>query len=173
MKARVLDILFPLEVTPIPYFTKMVLRFGDSDTQLVAVIYPGAKCELLQYSLSGPQNASLSQVIAKMVAENPNVKGEDISNKFKVDVKRSVIDYAALEGELEKLRTIRISPRLATRASLDNAYDYEYWFDTWQESVHYNIRGPFNRTNQDELVKWMVGFRMNLPSLVKAPSTKR
>src|SRR5271163_2498642 len=32
MKARVLDILFPLDVTPKPYFLKMILRFGDSGT---------------------------------------------------------------------------------------------------------------------------------------------
>ncbi len=32
MKAQVLDALFSLDVAPKPYFLKMILRFGDSDT---------------------------------------------------------------------------------------------------------------------------------------------
>jgi hypothetical protein len=43
MKAQVLDAVFPVQVEPKPYLLKMVLRFGDSDTQMTIVVYPGAK----------------------------------------------------------------------------------------------------------------------------------
>ena len=68
MKARVLDILFPLDVAPKPYFLKMILRFGDSDTQLIVVVYPGGKSELIRYSFAGMGEGKLSQLISKMLA---------------------------------------------------------------------------------------------------------
>lgn len=97
MKARVLDVLFPLDVAPKPYFLKMVLRFSDSDTQLVVVVYPDKekywvrKCEITSYVLEGMGKGQLSQLISKMVAENPNVKEQEIAAKLKVDITRSSI----------------------------------------------------------------------------------
>jgi hypothetical protein len=70
-KARVLDLLFPLDVTPDPYLTKLALRFGDSDTQLVVLIYPvypvqpGGRAQIIRYSLAGMGDGELSQLISK------------------------------------------------------------------------------------------------------------
>jgi hypothetical protein len=71
MKAQVLDLAFPLNVSAKPFLSKMVLRFGDSDTQITVVTYPGGKSELIRYSLAGMTSGGLSQLISKMVAENP------------------------------------------------------------------------------------------------------
>jgi hypothetical protein len=83
MKARVLDILFPLDVGPTPHFSKMVLRFSDSDTQIVVVTYPGGKSELIRYGLAGTKSGEPSPLISKMVAENPDLKEQDITDLLK------------------------------------------------------------------------------------------
>ncbi len=173
MKARVLDILFPLDVAPKPYFSKMILRFGDSGTQLVVVVYPGGKSELIRYSLAGTSGGEFSQLISKMVAENPDVKEQEIAAKFKVDVYRSPIEHEALNRALDELKAVRIPPILASRVAVDEFSEYEYWYDNWQESVHYTITGPFKNTPQDELVQWMIRFRANLPYLFKASSAPK
>ncbi len=178
MKARVLDILFPLDVTSTPYFSKMILRFGDSDTQLVVLIYPtypvhaGGQAELIRYSVAGTGNSDLPQFISNMVAQNPNVTDREIAAKLKVDVTRSPIGYEALDRFLKKLKAIRISPILASRVAVDESSEYEFWYDTWQESVHYTLTGPFHNGPQDQLGRWMIKFRADLPNLLKASAPK-
>jgi hypothetical protein len=174
MKARVLEILFPLDVTPKPYFQKMVLRFSDSETQLVVVVYPDKdkywirKCEITGYGLDGMGKDGLSQFISKMVAENPNVKAQEIAARVKVNITRSSVPLEALDRPLDELKTIRISPVLADRVSVDEFSEYEFWYDNWQESVHYVITSPFGNDPQDQLGRWMTKFRDKLPSLLKA-----
>jgi hypothetical protein len=174
VKARVLDILFPLDVAPKPYFLKMVLRFGDSETQLVVLVYPDdekywiRRSEVIDYKLRGMSKGELSQLISKMVAENRSVRAEDIAAKVKVDVSRSPVDPEALYHALDELKPVRISPILADRIAVDDVSEYEYWYDNWQESVHYTIAGPFKDGPQDQLVQWMIRFRANLPNLLKA-----
>ena len=157
MKARVLEILFPLDVTPKPYFQKMVLRFSDSDTQLVVVVYPDkdkywvVKCEITSYGLEGMGKGGLSQFISKMVAENPNVKDQEIAAKLKVNITRFSVPLEALDRALDELKIIRISPVLADRVSVDEYSEYEFWYDNWQESVRYVITSPFENDPQDQL----------------------
>jgi hypothetical protein len=172
-KARVLEILFPLDVTTRPYFQKMVLRFSDSDTQLVIVVYPDKdkywvrKCEITSYGLEGMAKGGLSQFISKMVAENPNVKDQEIAAKLKVNTSHFFVPLEALDRSLDELKTIRISPALADRVSVDDFSEYEFWYDNWQESVHYVITSPFGKDSQDQLGRWMAKFRDNLPNLLK------
>lgn len=166
MKARVLNLLFPLDVTPGSYFLKMVLRFDDPDTQLVIVTYSGGRSEMIRYSLAGLGNVDLSQFISKMVAENPDVKEQAIAEKLKVDIRRSPIKQEALNRLLNELRAIRISPILASRIAVDDYSEYEFWCDTGQESVHYAITGPFGTAHQDKLGQWMMRVRANLPVLL-------
>jgi hypothetical protein len=178
MKARVLDILFPMDVAPKSYFLKMTLRFGDSDTQLVVVIYPDKgkywvrRCEITRYALAGMGEGQLSQLISRMVAENPDVREQEIAAKLKVEVTRSPIDYEALDRALKDLKAVRISPILASRVAVDEYSEYEYWYDGGQESVHYVITGPFKGDPQDQLVQWMIRFRANLPEMLKTPAVQ-
>lgn len=173
MKSRVLDILFPLDVAPTPYFSKMVLRFSDSDTQLVVVVYPGGKGELIRYTLAGVKSGELSQLISKMVAENPKVTDREIAAKLKVDVDRSPVEHEALNRALDELKAIRISPVLESRVAVDEYSEYEFWYDTWQESVHYTITSPAGNAAQDKLSQWMTKFRASVPNLVKASLTPK
>jgi len=174
VKARVLDILFPLDVAPKPYFQKIVLRFSDSDTQLVVVVYPDKdkywvrKCEITRYALEGMRKGELSQFISKMVAENPNVKEQDIAAKLKVDISRSFVPLDAFKSALDGLKAIRIPPVFADRVAVDEYSEYEFWYDNWQESVHYTLTGPFNDAPQGKLVQWMIKFRATVPNLLKA-----
>src|SRR5271157_2883822 len=75
MKARVLDILFPLDAAERPYFLKMILRYGDSDTQLVVLVYPDRdkywirRYEMISYSLTEMGNGGLAEFISKVVTE--------------------------------------------------------------------------------------------------------
>jgi hypothetical protein len=173
MKARVLDILFPLDVGPTPYFSKMVLRFSDSDTQLVVVTYSGGKSELIRYGVAGTKSGELAHLISKMVAENPDLKEQDIAAKLKVDVNRLPIDSEALNRALNELKAIRISPVLASRVAVDEYSEYEFWYDNWQESVHYTITSPFGNAAQDKLGEWMVKFRASVPDLLKSGSASK
>lgn len=176
IKARVLDLVYPLDVAPRPYLMKLVLRFGDSDTQLVVLIYPvypvhpGGRAEIIRYSLAGMGDGELSQLISKMVAQNPDVTDREIAAKLKVNVTRSPIEYNALNRALKDLKAVRISPILASRVAVDEYSEYEYWYDGGQESVHYTITGPFKGDPQDQLVQWMIKFRASFPDLMKPPS---
>ena len=174
MKTRVLDLLFPLNVTPEPYFAKMILRFGDSDTQLVVVVYPGGKSELIRFSLAGTSSRELSHLISKMTAENPTVREQEIAAKLKVDVTRSPIEHEAFNRVIDELKVIRISPVLANRVAVDESSEYEFWYDTWQESVHYTITGPFGDDPQDQLGRWMIKFKVESPpDLLRASSAPK
>jgi TonB family protein len=171
--ARVLDNLFPLEVEQNPYFLKLILRFGDSDEQVVVVIYPDKekywvrRCEVTKYSLDGRDNKSLSQIVSKMIAQYPDVTPQEIAAKLRLKVSRSSIAPEALNPALDELKTIRIPPVLADRVAVDEYSEYEYWYDNWQESVHYSLVGDSGREPQDRLWRWMVKFRASLPDLLR------
>jgi hypothetical protein len=166
MKSRVLDILFPLDVAP--YFSKMVLRFSDSDTQLVVVVYPGGKGELIRYSVAGVKGGELSQLISRMVAEKPKLTDREIAAKLKVDLSRWPVEPGALNRALDELKAIRISPVLKSRVAVDEYSEYEFWYDTGQERVYCAIISPFGNDPQDKLGSWMTKFRDNVPSMLKA-----
>jgi hypothetical protein len=171
MRAQVLDALFPLEVGPKPYFLKMVLRYGDSDTQFTVVIYPGANSEIIRYQLADMNRDELERVISKAIADNPRVKPQEIAAKLKVDVTRSPVNYETTLGPaIEELKSIRISPVLANRISVDDFSEYGFWYDTWQELVHYTIVSPFENEPQDELGKWMRRFRAKAEEWLKESS---
>jgi hypothetical protein len=173
MEARVLNILFPLDVSPKPYFSKMVLRFTDSDMQLVVLTYPDKekywirRCEITSYSLEGMAKRDLDQFIYKMIAENPNVKEQEIAAKLRVRVTSYLIAPEALKHSLDQLRAVRISPVLVDRVTVDEYSEYEYWYDNGQESVHYAIANGGGNDPQDQLGRWMVNFRSNLPASLK------
>jgi hypothetical protein len=159
LKAEVLDLVFPLDVEPRPYLQKVILRFGDTDTQLTAVVYPGGRAELIRYTLAGMEAGQLSQMIMRLTESNAAVTAEEIAGKLKVEVRRSPVNYQALSDALKKLQSIRISPILPGRIAVDDSSEYEFWHDTWQESVHYVINGPGTKAPVDELVGWMIRFR--------------
>lgn len=178
-KARVLDILFPLDVEPKASLEMMILRFGDSDTQLVVVVYPDKdkywirRYDVISYTLRGMKEGQLSEMISKMGAENPSITAEEIAAKIKVDVARSPIDSDLLKRAFDELKGVRISPLLGNRVAVDEYSEYQYWYSGGQESVHYTITGPFKGDPQDKLVQWMIKFRANLPNLLKASSTTK
>jgi hypothetical protein len=173
MKARVLNLVFPLDAAPPPYFWKIILRFSDPDAQIVVVVHPGGKSEVVSYDLAGMGNKELSRLILKMLAEDPDVTDKDLAAKLKVDVNRFTIDYETLSRSVNKLRAIRIPPITPTWICIDECPTFEYWYDDAQESVHYTIVGDFKDSPQNRLVQWMVKFREKLPDLTKlAPASE-
>lgn len=177
-ESRVLEILFPRD-TPDRYFEKVVMRFWDTDTQIVIVVYPaypphpGGQAEIIRYSLVGTSSEEFWQMISNMEKSNPNITAEQIATKFKVDVSRSPIDYKVLKRSLKELQSLQISPALENRIGLDNVSIYEFWYDTGQESVHYTILDPSGDDHQDKLGRWMEKFRRNLPGLLKSGSSQK
>ncbi len=176
MKERVLDVLFPVEDRTPPYLTKMTLRYGDTDTQLVVLTYfaypkrPGGQAEVIRYSIAGMEKGGLSNFVDKSVAQRPGVTASEIAAMLKVNVAHLSVDYDLLMRLTKDLKDIRIAPVLQTRVAVDNYSQYDYWFDTGQEFVHYSITGPSNGSPQDRLVEWMIRFRTRLPDLVKPSS---
>jgi hypothetical protein len=178
IKDRVFDRLFWLDTASSPFLTKMTLRYGDSDTQLVVLTYPvypvhpGGQAELISCTITGMGSDNLSQFISKMAARSPSVTDQEIAAKLKVVVKRSPIGYEALRRFLDELEAIRISPMLGNRIAVDEYSEYEFWYNRGQESVHYKLVGPFKDDPQDKLVQWMVRFRAGVPELMSAASAK-
>jgi hypothetical protein len=156
------------------HFSKTTLRYGDSDSQLVVLTYPvypvhpGGPAEIISYTVTGMGSDNLAQFISKMAAQNPSVTDQEIAAKLKVEVKRSPISYEALKRSLDDLKATRISPMLASRVAVDEYSEYQFWYNTGQESVHYVITSPFGNDPQDQLGKWMTKFRDNVPNLLKA-----
>jgi hypothetical protein len=179
MRDRVLDLLFRSDAVSAPFFSKMTLRYGDSDSQLVVVTYPvypvhpGGQAEVISYTITGMGSDNLAQFISKMAAQNPNVTDQEIAAKLKVEVKRSPIRYEGLKRFLDELEAIRISPMLASRVAVDEYSEYQFWYNNGQESVHYTVVGPFKDDPQDKLVQWMIRFRTGVPELMSAASAKR
>ena len=173
-KGQVLDAVFPMAAGPDTYFSKMILRFGDSETQLMVVVIPGEKCVVTYYRLLGFSGDDLNNLISKMVTEHPEVSAQEIAAKLNVDVARTTIDYdATLAPAIRPLKSIRISPVLAGRVSVDAFSEYEFYYATGQESVHYVIVSPFQREPQDELGKWMLTFRAKAMEWLKLNPAKR
>lgn len=178
MKERVLDFVFRSDAVTSPFLSKMTLRFGDTNTQIVVLTYrsypvhPGGQAEAISYTITGMGNDSLSQFISKTVAQNPNVTEQEIAAKLKVEVKRSPIRREVLSRFLDDLKAIRISPVLKSRVAMDDVSEYEYWYDTGSESVHYKVVGPFKDDPQDKLVQWMIRFRTGISGSVNAASVK-
>lgn len=178
MKDRILDLLFRSGDVTGPFLSKMTLRYGEFDSQLVVVTYPvypvhpGGQAEVISYTITGMGSDNLSQFISKMAAQNPNVTDHEIAAKLKVEVKRSAIRYEALSRFLDDLKAIRISPVLASRVAVDEYSEYEFWYNNGQESVHYKVVGPFKDDPQDKLVQWMIRFRRGVPELASAASAK-
>ncbi|SRR6266568_569862 len=179
MRDRVLDLLFRSDAVSAPFFSKMTLRYGDSDSQLVVLTYPvypvhpGGQAEVINYTITGMGSDNLSQFISKMAAQNPSVTDQEIVAKLKVKVKCSPISYEALKRFLDELEAIRISPMLASRVAVDEYSEYQFWYNNGQESVHYKVVGPFKDDPQDKLVQWMIRFRTGVPELISAASAKR
>jgi YD repeat-containing protein len=163
LKAQVLDALFPIEVEPRPYLTKMALRFGDENRQIIIVVYPGRKVEFIQFRIADVPTGEFERLVSKAVAESPGAKAIDIAETFKVQTTRSSIDYdTVLRPALEELATIRLSPRLPGRIGLDQFSEFDFWYDTWQESVHYTLIGPYEGAGEDALLAWMVKLRATI-----------
>lgn len=167
MKSRVLNELFPVLDSTDLYHVKLVARYGDVDTQLAIVVYPGAKCELIRYSIAGISRGELSRRIDEWVTGNPGVTAREIAGKVKVETERRPVAYAVVEKLLKGLDAVRISPLLLSRTALDDASQYDFWYDTGQEAVHYRLYGPFNRADQDKLVQWMIRFRAEAADYMK------
>ncbi len=177
MKDRVLDALFAKEVSTSPFLTKLTMRFGDTDTQLVVITYPiypthpGGRAEAIKYSVAGTGNGVLSEFIESIVKQKPDVTAREIADKLQINVTRFLIDYDALEKSMKDLKALRISPVLNTRVAVDEYSEYDFWFDSGQEFVHYSITGPSKDAPQDQLVEWMIKFRTSLPDLARVSST--
>lgn len=175
-KARVLDVLFPVEVPQRPYFFKVVLRFDDSDTQAVFVVYPDKekywirRCEVTTYSLDEEVQRELSASLSKLTPEASDTAVRAVASELKVEMNRVTIAPEALDKPLSELKSIRIPPVLSAHVSVDQFSEYEFWYDSWQESVHYSIVGTPGKAPQDELVRWMVKFKAELPDLLKRSS---
>lgn len=167
MKASVLNLVFPLDAVPPPYLWRVTLRFSDPESQIVVVVRPRAKSEVVQYALAGMSDEEFSQLILQTLAEDSNAKAEEIAAKVKVSVDRTSIDSEMLSRALGKLSGVRISPQ-PDGVCLGRCSRFEYWYDAGLQSVHYVIVGADIKGDpQYQLVQWMIGFRKDLPRLEK------
>jgi hypothetical protein len=178
-KARILDVLFPVEVPQRPYFLKLILRFVSADTQVVVVVYPDKekywirRCEVTTYTLNDNAQKQLSEILSKSSPKTSNDAVRAMAARLKLEANHFEIAPELLDDSLKELGSIRISPALAGRVSVDDYSEYELWYDNWQESVHYSIVGSPGEAPQDELVRWMVSFKTNLPNMLKKASPSK
>jgi hypothetical protein len=173
---RVLDLAFPIDVPAAqkPYFVKMALRYWGADPeQFVIVIYSDSdkywirKCEITKYVFGSESKAKLPQVLSKLSADSSDEAVRAAAAQLNVEVSRYMIAPEALSKTLTELRSIRISPAITDRIGLDDVSEYEFWYDTWEESDYFSIMGPFKDDPQDALTRWMIKFKADLPDLLK------
>jgi hypothetical protein len=175
-RAHVLDLLFPVEVPQSPYFFKLVLRFDDAGTQVVVVVYPDKekywirRCEVTTYSLNDNVRRDLAESLSTLASGASDEAMRGVASKLKVETNRVAIAPDVLDKPLSALKSIQISPVLASRISVDAFSEYEFSYDSWQESVHYSITASTGKEPQDELVRWMLRFKTDLPELLKKSS---
>ena len=110
----------------------------------------------------GGADGGVSSFIALQLSENAKATVEEMASKLQVFVARKEIEYSELDGAMKSLKKLRVSPALQTRVGVDNIPKYEFWYDTWQESVHYSLIGPPGKADQDSLSRWMTGFQEHL-----------
>ena len=168
-KAVVLDQLFPLDVAPEPYHLKLILRFSESDSQITVVVYPGGKSEVIVRSLANMKQGELARRIQDLAAANSAVSPSELAATLSVDSQRSLLDGTLLNRSLKRLEAIRISPALPTVSCMDACSQYEFWYDTWQDTVHYALTSP-EKGPRHELVQWMIKFKDTLPTLIRSSS---
>ena len=160
---QVLDALFPLEASEQPYLSKLVLRFGDTNTQLTVVMKAGdavgSRCEATRLTVTDLSGNSLN-ALQRTIRDNPGLNPKEIAAMLKIQASRSAINCETdLLPALKELTAIRISPALAHGVSVDDFFEYEFRYDTWQTSVHYTIVSPFGKDPEGKLGKWMLKVR--------------
>jgi hypothetical protein len=177
--SRIFDIVFPVDV-PVsqqPYFLKMVLRYEGSDyMQFVVVIYSDddkywvRRCEITEYVLDDKSKAKLPQLLSKLSSDSPDEAVRATAAELKVAVSRFTVAPEAVYKILADLKSIKVSPAINTRTGLDSISEYQFWYDTWEESDYYSIMGPSGNATQDALSRWMIGFKANFPDFLKEAS---
>jgi hypothetical protein len=140
-----------------------VLRFSDPESQLVLIVYASWKSELVSYTLEGPNGKPYSQYIADRLRAQPQLSDEELTAAVHVSTSRSFPEPSKIEDAIEGLRGIKLSPFLEMTVPVDEFSNYEYWLDSGEDSVHYKLHGPVQRTSSTgQLVRWMIDFRKNL-----------
>ena len=171
LQSQVYDTLFPRNVGDPLFFSKTVLRFGDSGTQTVIIVFGRAtgQGEVYQYRLRVTNGRALSQRIWKISTEKTAATAAEIAAGIQVDVTRTPIKAAPFVRVLDELKTIELSPLLASRIRLDDCPAYEFWYDAGgQESICYTLLMPSaEQWPLDRLGRWMLGVQSRLPDLLK------
>jgi hypothetical protein len=161
-KSRVLDALFVLENEAKPHYLKIVMRFGDTNSQMVLVMDTDGKTEVREYFAADPGSGSMETAIARIRAANPGISDHDIAVKIGVTIKRKTISKTVVQGSLRALGDLKISPALQSAVCLDECDEYEFSYDTWQESVHYIIVSPARHSQMRRLLDWMNHLRSSV-----------
>lgn len=174
MKARVLDLVFPIGVSAKPYNLRLVFRYGDTDSQLVVVVHPGKKYwqreyDVFRYSLIVAKQGQISQLISEMEKTDPKVTPQEIAAKLRVRVVQSTVDPRLLKKALGRLGKVNLPAALPSQVCVDECPQYEFTYDTWQDYVHYVMTDPPPNTPEGRLVEWMIKFREDLPGMLTQP----
>lgn len=178
MKARVLELAFPVKPSAKPYFVRLVLCYGDTDSQLMVVLVQGKKYwqrryDVYRYSLVGVKQGQLSRLITKMEKADPKVTPREIAAKLKVKVVQSTVDRRLMEKALDRLRKIKVPAALPSYVCVDACPqdEFEFTYDTWQDRVRYVMTDPPPKTAEGKLLEWMTQFRKELPGMLTHPWT--
>ena len=109
LRGQVFDLVFPTH-SERSYFSKMVLRFSDTQSQLTVLVYTGGQTEIIRHRMSGVTAAELNGLTVKAFQDN-TITPASIASKLKVDMSRVSVDYEqTVVPALEELKTIRLSP---------------------------------------------------------------
>ena len=173
LQSRVFDLLFPRDVGTPLYFSKTTLRFSDSASQFVIILFGRAtgKGEVYHYRVRETDRKVLSERIAKAFMDNrETTTAATIASGIRVETMRTVINAAPFVRVLDELKAIQLSPLLENRVCLDECATYEFSHDTGQELVHYAINRPSGDSRDewphDKLGRWMTSVQSRLPALL-------
>lgn len=167
----VMNEVFSTNVTIKPYHLQITARYADEGVQIALVIYPGGDCEVFRSSIDNLGKRQLRSMIYEAIGKEPSISGREYADSVSVTKSSVSIRYDQIKPLLDRLRAIKISAALSTRAALDDASEFELWYDAGQEAVHYTLYGPFDTAPQDKLVQWMIRFRTEVVSVIEQKST--
>jgi hypothetical protein len=160
-KYRVLDILFPTTSEQRPYSLKIVMRFGDSCSQLNLVEGTDGGVEVTEYSLASKTAADVEKYIAQLHEARPDISDREVASQIQVTVKKWRLPPQKLQDALTRLSGIRLSPALDRKACMDGCNEYEFWYDDWLEAAHFTLVSPSKNSPSWHLVDWMKRFQID------------
>jgi hypothetical protein len=161
----VADLLFPRMRISYDslYLARLMLRFSEPDMQIV-IIASATEVDISEYKTKG--NVRIAELIRRSTQENASVTAAHIASNIRIKTRHVATTRQQVKTWFEELQNIKGSPKLDGYTCLHGCPQFDLWFDTGQDSVHYSMVYtpviPPQRSTQQLLAEWMLSLRSQI-----------